>query len=159
MNFRLVTVLLFLLLLSSIAFGQSDSKDDVQIKSLIKRVTDAQLAYDPSTLDKIFASDYIEISPLGEFDPREKVLGFYSPEAKAAAGNMTSTVQIVEPSIRNYGRFAIAIVKLDYTMSSEGKPLPPRSFRAIFVFRKDVDAWKIASSQYTGIRPAAPPKQ
>jgi uncharacterized protein (TIGR02246 family) len=158
MNFQFVTVLLFLLLLSSITFGQSDSKDDTQIKALIKRLTDAQLAYDPSALDKIFTPDYIEISPLGEFDPREKVLGFYNPEAKAAAGKMTSTAQIVDPSIRNYGKFAIAIVKLDYTMTNEGKPLPPRSFRATFVLRQDADAWKIASAQFTGIKPIEPPK-
>jgi len=158
MKLKLISAALFTLILAAITFGQAESKDDAALKSLTKKMTDAQMAYDPGTLDKIFTADYIEISPLGEFDRREKVLGFYKPEEKPDAGKMSVSLDIADFSIRNYGGFAIVIAEFDYSMVMEGKPTPPRKLRAMIVCRKDKAEWKIASVQYTGIRPAAPPK-
>lgn len=145
-------VFVFILLFSSVSvFAQS--KDDEALKSLVKKMTDAQSNYQPEVLDKILTADYIEISPVGEFDSREKVLGFYKPELKPPAEKMSATTEIDEFSIRNYGKFAIVIAKFNYTITSEGKPLPPRSIRVTIVCRKEKNDWKIASAQYTGIRP------
>lgn len=121
-------------------------------------MTDAQQNYDAAALDKILTADYIEISPVGEFDPREKVLGFYKPELKPPAGKISASTELTEFSIRNYGKFAVVITKINYTIVSEGKMLPPRSMRATLVCRNEKGGWKIASAQYTGIRPppAAP---
>lgn len=144
-------VFIFLLLLSSVsAFAQS--KNDDALKSLVKQMTDAQSNYDDKALDKILTADYIEISPVGEFDPREKVLGFYKPELKPPADKMTVSTDATEFSIRVYDKFAIVITRLNYTMTSDGKPLPPRSIRVTIVCKKEKGAWKIASAQYTGIR-------
>ena len=145
-------VFVFLLLLSSVSvFAQT--KDEDALKSLVKQFTDAQQNYDATTLDKIFTADYIEISPAGEFDPREKVLGFYKPELKPPADKMTATTEATDFSIRVYDKFAVVITRLNYTITSEGKQLPPRSIRATIVCKKEKGAWKIASAQYTGIRP------
>ena len=145
-------VFIFILLFSSVSvFAQS--KTDAQLKSLIKQMTDAKTAFQPEVLDKILTADYIEISPLGEFDLREKVLGFYKPELKPPADKMSVALETNEFSIRSYGNFAIVIARLDYKMTSEGKPLPARSIRATYACRKEKGAWKIASAQYTGIRP------
>jgi len=145
-------VLVFLMLLSSVsAFAQT--KEDDALKSLVKQMTDAQAAYEPAALDKIFTADYIEISPVGEFDPREKVLGFYKPELKPPADKMTASTEATDFSIRVYEKFAVVIARLNYTITSDGKQMPPRSMRATFVCRKEKGAWKIASAQYTGIRP------
>ena len=145
-------VFIFILLFSGVSvFAQS--KDDDALKSLVKQMTEAQMNYQPEKLDKIFTADYIEISPVGEFDPREKVLGFYKPEMKPPADKMSATVEADEFSIRNYGNFAVVITRLNYKMTSEGKPLPPRSMRATCVLRKEKGTWKIASAQYTGMRP------
>ena len=145
-------VLVFLMLLSSVsAFAQT--KEDDALKSLVKQMTDAQAAYDAAALDKIFTADYIEISPVGEFDPREKVLGFYKPELKPPADKMTASTEATDFSIRVYEKFAVVIARLNYTITSDGKQMPPRSMRATFVCRKEKGAWKIASAQYTGIRP------
>ena len=103
-------------------------------------------------------SDYIEISPLGEIDRREKVLGFYNAEAKTAAADVKASVDATEVLIRSYDEFAIVIARLNYKMTAGGKELPPRSIRATYVMRKDGKTWKIASAQYTGIRPPQPPK-
>lgn len=140
------------------AFGQSSNKDESTFKSLIKQMTDAQIAYDAAALDKIFTADYIEISPVGEFDTREKVLGFYTPQAKASSGGMLPKLDVTDFSIRTYEKFAIVISRFTYTFESESKASPTRSMRVMTVFRKENGVWKIASAQYTGIRPPQPPK-
>ncbi|MCD9187764.1 MAG: nuclear transport factor 2 family protein [Pyrinomonadaceae bacterium] len=151
-------IFLFILLFSSVSvFAQS--KEDTALKALVGQMTDAQQDYQPDALDKILTADYIEISPVGEFDPREKVLGFYKPELKPPADKMSAKVATDEFSIRVYDKVAIVIARLNYTVTSEGKTLPPRSIRATFVCKKDGKTWKIASAQYTGIRPTqTPPK-
>ena len=151
-------VVVVLLILGSVAsaFAQANSKNDAALKSLVKQMTDAQIAYDAGALDKLFTSDYIEISPLGEFDPRDKVLGFYKPELKPPA---MPALELSDYSIREYEKFAVVILKLTYTMTVDGKPTPPRSMRATIVCRQEKGAWKIASSQYTGIRPPQPPSK
>jgi ketosteroid isomerase-like protein len=151
-------VFIFLLLLifsCTCAFAQTQ-KDEAKLTALVKQMTGAQMNYQPDALDKIFASDYIEISPVGEFDPREKVLGFYKPEMKPDASKMTASVEATDFSIRNYDKFAIVIARLNFTRTVEGKTLPPISMRATIVCRKEKGEWKIASVQYTGIRPPPP---
>ena len=145
-------VFIFILLFSGVSvFAQS--KDDDALKSLVKQMTDAQGNYDANALNKVLTADYIEISPVGEFDPREKVLGFYKPELKPPADKMSVTLETTDYSIRSSGKFAIVIARLNYSITSDGKQLPPRSMRTMIVCRKEKGAWKIASAQYTGIRP------
>lgn len=133
------------------AFGQT--KDETAVISLIRELTTAQINYDAATLDRILTPDYIEISPKGEFDPREKVLGFYAPEAKPG-DKIQASVDAIASSFRQYGKTAVLIVQLNYLMTNDGKPLPVRSIRATFVCLKEKGRWKIASAQYTGIPPA-----
>jgi len=152
---KLISVLFLVLAFSTFSFAQSSFKDDPAVKAVVRQLIDAQIAYDVKKLDSLFTADYIEISPLGEFDPRAKVLGFYAPDQKPPA-TMNISVEDTEYSIRNYGKHAVAIVRLNYAMSADGKPMPPRSIRATFVLQKEKDSWKIASAQYTGIRPPQP---
>jgi uncharacterized protein (TIGR02246 family) len=152
MRFTLYALVLVLLLTASSVFGQQKDREETRIINLIKQMTEAQLKYDAPALDRIFTADYIEISPLGEFDPREKVLGFYAPEANPG-DKFKGAVEAVSISLRRYGKFAVMITQLNYQMTMDGKQLPPRSIRATFVCMKEKGQWKIASAQYTGIRP------
>ena len=147
---RLKVFILVLLLSSVSVFAQT--KTDESLKSLVKRMTDAQINYQPDALDKIYTADFIEISPVGEFDPREKVLGFYKPELKPPADKTSTSVEATEFSIRIYGDTAIIITRLNFTITNEGKT-SPFGMRATLVCRREKGAWKIASAQYTGIRP------
>jgi uncharacterized protein (TIGR02246 family) len=147
-----VLIIIFVVAAASQTFPQKS--DEAVFKSLIKQMTDAQSAYDAAALDRIFSSDYIEISPAGEFDPREKVLGFYKPELKPDAGKTSVAVEATDYSIRNYEKTAIVVTRLNFLITSDGKQAAPRSMRATVVFRKENGSWKIASTQYTGIRPA-----
>lgn len=140
------------------ASAQNTDKDDAELRSLVKRMTEAQINFKPNVLDDIFTPDYIEISPIGEFDERTKVLGFYKPEQLPGPAGSSTTVEADEFSIRKYGTFAIVITRLNFVITVDGKPVPPRSMRTMLVCRKLDGQWKIASVQYTGIRTPAPSK-
>lgn len=159
MRFTLRVLVFILFLTTASAFAQTKDREETTIINLVKQMIEAQLKYDAPALDKIFTADYIEISPLGEFDPRDKVLGFYTPEANPG-DKVKGTAEAVSISLRLYGKVAVMITQLDYRMTVDGKTLPPRSIRATFVCIKEKGQWKIASAQYTGIRPAGnpPPK-
>jgi ketosteroid isomerase-like protein len=150
MKFRSLIFTLVFILGSTAAFAQT--KDETAVIGLVKQMTGAQIKYDAAALDKIFTPDYIEISPKGEFDPREKVLGFYKPE-NDPGDKFKAAVDATASSFRQYGKIAVLIVQLNYIMTADGKSLPPRSMRATFVCLKDKGQWKIASAQYTGIPP------
>jgi uncharacterized protein (TIGR02246 family) len=138
------------------ALAQKDG-DAAALKAVIDRMTAAQTAYDAAGLDRVFTADFIEISPVGEFDPREKVLSFYSPEAKAQSGGVKVDIAKDYRSIRTYGSTAVVIVEFTYNMSKDGKSLPSQKMMVTAVGRKEGGNWKIASIQYTGIRPPKPP--
>ena len=150
-----------LVTLSAIVYGVAapqeakPGKDDQELTALVKQMAEAQTKFDAATLDKIYTADFIEISPAGEVDPRDKVLGFYKPEAKPP-GEMPS-VTTDEFMIRTYGNFAVVIVRLTYAPAATAPAArPPFSIRVTIVCRKEKGVWKIGSSQYTGIRPPRP---
>ena len=155
MTCRYLTILT--LFLTSTFVAQAQSKDETSIRKAIDAMTTAQSAYDADALEKLFTADFIEISPIGEFDPRAKVLSFYAPAEKEKSGGFDIAVAEEFRSIRVYGDTAVAIVELTFTMSKDGKTMPARQMMATVVLRKERGSWKIASSQYTGIR--QPPAQ
>jgi uncharacterized protein (TIGR02246 family) len=150
MKFKLV--LAAVIAAAAIGSVSGQSKQAAALRSLVQKMADAQANYDPKTLDEVFASDYVEVSPVGEVDDRAKVIGFYKPESKPPADKMSLTIAAKDFSIRDYGKYAIVIVRFEYLIVSGGKPSPPRSIRSTIVCRKEKDVWKIASAQYTGIR-------
>ncbi|MEP7214354.1 MAG: nuclear transport factor 2 family protein [Acidobacteriota bacterium] len=154
---RSVFIAVFIVAVCCQAFAQKS--DDAAFRSIVKQMLDAQTDFDAAALDKIYTADFIEISPAGEFDPREKVLGFYKPELKPDPAKVNVSVDASDFSIRNYEKTAIVITKLTFNVTADGQQVPPRNMRAMAVFRKENGAWKIASVQYTGIRPAPPKSQ
>lgn len=153
MTYKYLTILAFLL--TSTFVVQAQSKDETAIRSAIDAMTNAQSAYNAAGLDRLFTADYIEISPVGEFDPRAKVLTFYTLAEKEKSAGVSISVAEDFRSIRVYGDTAIAIVEMTFTMSKDGETAPPRKMMATTVLRKERGTWKIASVQYTGIRPPA----
>ena len=152
------SVVVLILGLSVSAQNQSkQSKDEQALTALVKQMTEAQSKFDPATLEKIYAADFIEISPVGEVDAREKTIGFYKPEANPEPDKMKATVTTDEFSIRTYDNFAIVIARITFAQTgSEPAARPPFSLRVALVCRKEKGAWKISSAQYTGIRPLRP---
>ncbi|HEX8637870.1 MAG TPA: DUF4440 domain-containing protein, partial [Pyrinomonadaceae bacterium] len=115
-NTRVSSLLLILLVVLLLLTGttgiraQSRNKqnsDEQALTELVKQMVNAQTNFDTSTLEKVYAADFIEISPVGEVDPREKTIGFYKPEANPDRDKMKATVTTDEFSIRTYNNFAI----------------------------------------------------
>lgn len=156
MKFRLFIVFTLVLVSSLAVVGQTSDKTETELKSLVRRMVDAQAAFDVKALDAVLTPDYIEISPLGEFDTRDKVLGFYKPELKPPANQMPTNMELSDYSVRIYDKMAVVIVKETFSFTADGKPLPPRSLRVMFVCKREKSGWKVASVQYTGIRPKQP---
>jgi uncharacterized protein (TIGR02246 family) len=133
-------------------------KVEDEILVLVRQLADAQKNYDAAKLDEILAPDYVEISPAGEVDPRAKVIGFYAPEKKSARGGELVSYELDEITSRIYGDTAIVVARLPFTMKTADGQSVSRALRCTFVCRKTRGKWRIASAQYTGIRPQTPTK-
>ena len=128
---------------SNIAFAQETTD---QIK-LVERHIKAQAEFDQATLAAITHSKFVEISPKGELDEREKMLSFYSADKKTKAPEMTMR----EVSKRDFGETQFIVMVLSYQIAMQNQT---RQFqmRASFVTCKENKEWKICSAQYTPMR-------
>ena len=156
-HYIVASIVAVLAVVPSVEAQHQPRKDEQALTALVRQMTDAQSKFDPITLDRIYASDLIEISPIGEVDPREKTIGFYKPEANPDRDKMKMTVTTDDFLIRTYGNFAVVIARITFAQAgNEPSARPPYSVRVTLVCRKEKGAWKIGSAQYTGIRPPRP---
>ena len=122
---------------------------EAPLRMLVERFETARTRFDPAALDRTLAPDYEEISPVGDVDTRDKVLGYYAPEAKRPAPPMTNSDIVV------HARGPIGIVTARRTIS------PPngtsRSLRVRYVARQAHGGWQLVSAQYTPMPPAKAP--
>ncbi len=138
MRFVACAVVAIALSMASAANGQ-----DTAIRSLVERFEAARLQHDPASLMKTLAPNYEEISPIGEVDPRAKVLGFYAPELKRSAPPMRSD----EVVIHSRGDVAIITMRKSFVLPGA----TPRSVRVRYVAQRSAGAWQMVSAQYTPI--------
>ena len=134
-------------------------KVEDEILGLVRQLAEAQKNYDAAKLDESLAPDYVEISPAGEVDPRAKVLGFYAPARKSAQQGEMISYGLDEITSRIYGDTAIVVACLPFTIKTPDGQTVSRALRCTFVCRKMRGKWRIASAQYTGIRPPQTPAQ
>jgi ketosteroid isomerase-like protein len=124
----------------------------VPVTELVQQFTNAQAAMDAPTLAALTADNYVEVSPLGEVDPRDKMLTFYAKDQKRAL----PTMKLEDATTRVLGDTAIVIAKITYSQVIEGQSRA-FSLRSTFVAGKVGGAWKLVSAQYTPIRPSSKP--
>ena len=119
----------------------------------------AQLAFDQPALENLLAPGYLEGSPGGDVDTRDEVIGFYSAEAKARsdAGPKPLGATLDEASMDLHGDAATLIARETIRMPA-GDSIREIAMRVQFQFRRVDGQWLLATTQYTGIRPAAPAK-
>jgi ketosteroid isomerase-like protein len=131
--------------------GAHAAPSDTELLALVQRHAQAQSNFDQATLKATTAENFVEISPVGEVDKREKMLAFYAPAQKRPSPQL----QIDEPAVRVFGDTALVSARLTYSLNQDGVA---RSFamRAGYVARFVDNQWLLVSAQYTGIRP---PKQ
>jgi ketosteroid isomerase-like protein len=125
---------------------------DAELVALVQRHAQAQNSFDQGALKATTAENYVEVSPVGEVDGREKMLSFYAPEQKRPSPQL----QVDEPVVRLFGDTALISARLSYRVNQEGAA--PRTFalRAGYVARLVDKQWLLVSAQYTGIRPPKP---
>ncbi|WP_426103829.1 nuclear transport factor 2 family protein [Massilia sp. TSP1-1-2] len=147
--FRAVLVSLSLLSLLSMAGGAA-ARDDAgaAVAALAGKFLEAQRSFDLPAIRALTAENYVEVSPAGELDDREKMLGFYAPEKKTQAPPLTVDNELT----RVFGDVGIQTVKLTYTMMAGGEQRK-MSLRATLVAHRRGGEWKMVSAQYTGVRP------
>lgn len=126
----------------------SQEKEAAAVEALVGRFTDAQARQDASVLRELTSARYVEISPLGDVDPREKMLGFYTGGPNATP----PVVSVEEPSVTLLGDTAVMRARLHFTVSKGGQS---RNFdmRTSYVAHKEDGRWKLVSLQATPIRP------
>ena len=122
------------------------------VSELVQRFTTAQGTFDRAALEALTAENYIEISPLGEVDPRAKMLSFYVKHDDKPLPAIT----VDEITPRVLGNTAIVLAKVSYAMTVGGQTRTA-SLRSSFVAQQQDGAWKLISAQYTPIRPPAAP--
>jgi ketosteroid isomerase-like protein len=159
-NFAMPLLLLILCGLAPAAAQMKGAQgaDEQSLTALIKQAVNAQASFDASVLERIYASDYLEVSPLGEIDLREKAIGFYKPQA-GGSSQPKAVVSADEFQTRSYGDVAVVVSRVTFSPDGITTPQrPPISFRATYVCRKEKGQWKISSVQVTGIRPMPKPQ-
>ena len=100
-------------------------------------------------MEKVYASDYIEISPKGEIDEREKAIGFYKVENVETVRTKTPRYVLDEFKVRHYGKFAMVISKFSVGSKSDLQKPPTPLGIVLYALRKENGAWKIYSAQFT----------
>jgi ketosteroid isomerase-like protein len=115
------------------------------LTNLVRSFTQAQHDFDLATLRALTAENYVEVSPLGEVDARDKMLGFYAPDQKIAAPPVTVT----DFSVRLFGDSAAVIAKITYDV-----PGHPMTMRGTYIAHREASGWKLVSVQCTAIRPS-----
>lgn len=133
-------------------FAQTALADDTaDVLNLVRQHVAAQTRFDVPALAALTADNYVEVSPLGEVDTREKMLAFYAPEKKTA----TPVITVEEPLVRVTDGTAVLIGKLAISVNAGGQQRQ-MAMRASYVAIKEGANWKLMSAQYTGIAPKRP---
>ena len=122
------------------------------VLATIRAFSDARSRFDAKALTSLLTPDYIEVSPRGEIDRREAVLGFYAADKATPVPPMTLTTQ----DVRRYGDTAIVIGSVEYTLSAPTGEMVKRTVRVTYVERRVRGRWLMASAQYTGVQPPKP---
>ncbi|HMS42026.1 MAG TPA: nuclear transport factor 2 family protein [Pyrinomonadaceae bacterium] len=146
---------ILLILLASTAFSQNAKNEE--LIAIIKKAAEAQENYDPMTLDKLYASDYIEISPKGEIDEREKAIGFYKVDDVEKAKSRTPRYILDDFKVRNYGKYAMIISRFSIAFKNDSTKPPTPVGLVLYGLRKEKGVWKIYSAQFTPFPPPQKP--
>ncbi|MGO4892481.1 nuclear transport factor 2 family protein [Flavobacterium sp. W21_SRS_FM6] len=140
----------FLVLFNLVSYSHAatnNSEDEFHL--LVSKLVTAQRHFDNQALAELLHPDYVEISPAGEVDHRDKVLGFYDQSNKVKGKNspQIELSELVANTVDNY-----AFIRVRETFIT---PNSERSFamRVSFALTKIDGNWLFYNAQYTGIRP------
>lgn len=141
----LAALTLYLGFFSYVAHAQTITVE--QAKNMVEKHVKAQLAFDVEMLNQLTHSRYFEISPVGEFDPKEKMLGFY---AKKGSG-LVPELHISDWEVRELATSTVVSARLNYNMT-RGEQTRQFAMRASYVLCPEANVDKVCTAHYTPIR-------
>lgn len=126
--------------------GFSALDDQSAIRLRIDQYYEATRTFNVPALDKILDTNYAEVSPLGDYDPRAKVLEYLAdPKYKAGPTPDFSLDEfhwnLIQPGVMQ--------VVYKNSIKFNGMTLP---MRINAVWRKEGDTWMLSSQSATSIR-------
>ncbi len=142
---RIVVLAGFLAIGAPVAAADTDADGLAQRAESFVRVRNA---FDQAAMTAMMAPDYQEVSPIGEVDSRERVIGFYAADKKQPAPPMTISETVARPA----GGVGVVTMRIAYAMPGKDGQVQTRALRAGFVARKVGGAWQFVSVQFTPIR-------
>lgn len=149
MNGKSSLCALGVLLLSACAsLSGNAAGSEQELKALGKAYADAQFAFDQAALIRMTAPKFVEVSPKGEVDEREAVIGFYAADKKSAA----PPHQVLDQKVRVTGSTAV----ITQTLELGASPRLMRMAQALSASWVD-GHWVLTSSQTTPVPPARSP--
>jgi ketosteroid isomerase-like protein len=135
----------------------AQAADDQALVKLVSDFVAAERDFDQQRLATLITDDYVEISPIGDVDPRAAFLGFYAADKKQPFPPMTWG----EPVIRRWDDTASVINSVSFERPGPaGQPAQRVSMRVGYLAMRSGGKWRLASAQYTPERSkaAAPAK-
>jgi ketosteroid isomerase-like protein len=135
-------------LASAPATAQSGEVDTQKLGQRAEAFVRVRNQFDQAAMIAMMAPEYQEVSPVGEVDSRERVIGFYAADKKSAAPPMTITETVARPA----GTIGVVTMRIAYTMPGKDGQMQTRAIRAGFVARRTKGDWQFVSLQFTPIR-------
>ena len=136
------------LLVSAPVAAQSVEVDTQKLGQRAEAFVQVRNQFDQAAMMAMMAPEYQEVSPVGEVDSRERVIGFYAPDKKSAAPPMTITETVARPA----GTIGVVTMRIAYTMPGKDGQMQTRALRAGFVAQRIKGDWQFVSLQFTPIR-------
>ncbi|HXH16768.1 MAG TPA: nuclear transport factor 2 family protein [Sphingomonas sp.] len=136
------------LLVAAPATAQSANPDTKSLAQKAEAFVQVRNQFDQPAMIAMMAPDYQEISPVGEVDSRDRVIGFYAADKKSPAPPMT----ITETVARAAGTTGVVTMRIAYTMPGKDGQMQTRALRAGFVARRVKGGWQFVTVQFTPIR-------
>ena len=113
-----------------------------QLQALARDYVQAQFAFDQAAIARLTAPQFVEVSPKGEVDEREAVIGFYAADRKTAAPPLA----VVDQKVRVSGSTAV----ITQTLELGASPRKMRMTQALSA-HWDGQRWQLTSSQTTPV--------
>ncbi|TCP93599.1 uncharacterized protein DUF4440 [Sphingomonas sp. PP-CE-1A-559] len=135
-------------LVSAPVAAQSVEVDTQKLGQRAEAFVRVRNQFDQAAMIAMMAPEYREVSPVGEVDSRERVIGFYAADKKSAAPPMTITETVARP----VGTIGVVTMRIAYTMPGKDGQMQTRALRAGFVARRIKGDWQFVSLQFTPIR-------
>ena len=152
MRISYLAVMMASIMVAAPGSAQNNQAADAPVLALVTVFSAARAQFDAKALDALLTSDYIEVSPVGEVDRRQEVLGFYAPSKATPAPPMT----LGTDDVRRYGDIVVVVGSVNYAIPGPNGTTVKRTMRVTYVARRVARHWLMASTQYTAVRSTRP---